>query len=624
MKFLKRLTEEGARILIGALLLASAMLLEHIGIIWVSFSIYICALLVAGVPVFFGAIRGILRRDLLDEKFLMSIASVGAFVIGEYSEGVAVMLFFLVGEAFEHRAVRRSRSSIKSLMSICPDEASVLVGGEELSMDADEVEVGSEIVIRPGERVPLDCVIINGISDIDTSSMTGEALPRSAGVGDTLDSGVIVLDGLLICRTLRTAENSAASRILALVEDASENKSKEESFITAFSRVYTPIVVALAVLIGAFLPIFGVTSVSESVYRALMFLVISCPCALVISVPMAFFGGIGGAARRGILFKGGHVFSKLARADAIGFDKTGTLTRGSFEVGEIKAHGISKEKLRFLVASAEQGSNHPIATAFGSLHENPTAPSSLDEIAGEGVVALVDGSSVAVGNAALMKRVGAEVPNDASGILVSENGKFVGEIIISDKIKDNAREAISALRRSGISRVAMITGDRKDTALAIADAASIIEVHYELSPAEKYDTVKELIEGSASAVYVGDGINDAPAIALADVGVAMGGVGQDSAIEAADLVIMTDDLIKIAEARKIARGALSIARFNIVFALGVKILILVLGALGIANMWLAVFADVGVAVLAILNSMRTLFIGGGREKPSIVKSGDNP
>lgn len=624
MKFLKRLTEEGVRILIGALLLASAMLLEHMGFIWVSFSIYICALLVAGVPVFFGAIRGILRRDLLDEKFLMSIASVGAFVIGEYSEGVAVMLFFLVGEAFEHRAVRRSRSSIKSLMSICPDEASVLVGGEELSMDADEVEVGSEIVIRPGERVPLDCVIINGISDIDTSSMTGEALPRSAGVGDTLDSGVIVLDGLLICRTLRTAENSAASRILALVEDASENKSKEESFITAFSRVYTPIVVALAVLIGALLPIFGVTSVSESVYRALMFLVISCPCALVISVPMAFFGGIGGAARRGILFKGGHVFSKLARADAIGFDKTGTLTRGSFEVGEIKAHGISKEKLRFLVASAEQGSNHPIATALGSLHENPTTPSSLDEIAGEGVVALVDGSSVAVGNAALMKRVGAEVPNDASGILVSENGKFVGEIIISDKIKDNAREAISALRRSGISRVAMITGDRKDTALAIADAASIIEVHYELSPAEKYDTVKELIEGSASAVYVGDGINDAPAIALADVGVAMGGVGQDSAIEAADLVIMTDDLIKIAEARKIARGALSIARFNIVFALGVKILILVLGALGIANMWLAVFADVGVAVLAILNSMRTLFIGGGREKASIVKSGDNP
>ena len=595
------------RIISGSGLFLSAIILELAGARWVALGFYIAALIISGGRVFFDAVRGLIRRDLLDEKFLMSIASIGAFIIGEWSEGVAVMIFFLVGEAFEHHAVRRSRSSIRSLMSIRPDEASVLIDGEEELMDADDVEVGSTIVIRPGERVPLDCTVISGSADIDTSAMTGEALPRPARIGDSLDSGVIVLSGLLHCRTDRTADDSAASRILELVENATENKSKEESFITAFSRVYTPIVVICAVLLAVLLPVLGLSSVEDSIYRALMFLVISCPCALVISVPMAFFGGIGGAASRGILFKGGNIFTRLARADVIALDKTGTLTSGSFTVREIIPHGISQEELSLLVASAESGSNHPIAASLAALHGSPTPPTELDELAGEGIVATVCGERVAVGNERLMARLAVDISAACrGGLLVSKNGVLVGELIISDKVKPEAAEAIESLSSAGIRRAVMITGDKRKNAEAVAEAVGIGEVLSELSPEEKYKAVEALIAESRATVYVGDGINDAPALAAADVGVAMGGIGQDSAIETADLVIMTDDLTRIAEARRIAERTLSIARFNIVFALAVKLSIMVLGALGIANMWLAVFADVGVAVLAILNSMRTL------------------
>ncbi len=608
MKTLIRLYKNDLfRIIIGAAFFAAAIIIELSGVPYLALGLYIAALIIAGGEVFIDAVRGIIRRDLLDEKFLMSIASVGAFIIGEWSEGVAVMLFFLVGESFERRAVRRSRNSIKALMSIRPDEASVLIDGVEQTLDADDVEIGSTIIIRPGERVPLDCTVISGSADTDTSAMTGEALPRSVREGDSLNSGVIVLNGLLTCRTVRTADSSAATRVLELVETASENKSREESFITAFSRVYTPIVVISAVLLAAVLPIFGITTVWDSVYRALMFLVISCPCALVISVPMAFFGGIGGAASRGILFKGGNVFSRLAKAESFAFDKTGTLTSGRFAVREVIPSGVTKEELSFLAASSEQGSNHPIASAIEALCTEKVKPTDVEELAGEGVIATVNGQRVAVGNSVLMRRVGAAEPADTSGgILVARDGVFIGEIILADSLKPESKSAISKLRRMGAKRIAMITGDRRRTAEAIAEESGISEIYSELNPEQKYKTVERMISESDSTVYVGDGINDAPSLALADVGIAMGGIGQDSAIETADVVIMTDDLMRIAEARRIAERTISVARFNIVFALTVKVAVMILGAFGIANMWLAVFADVGVAVLAILNSMRTL------------------
>ena len=607
-KLFKFLRSDIGKILLTVVLFVPAIVLEHFSFDIAASALFILALIVAGGDVFVSAIRGILRRDLLDEKFLMSIASVGAMIVGEWSEGVAVMLFFLIGETFEHHAVRRSRSSIRALMDICPDEACILTESGEERVDAEDVPVGAKIIIRSGERVPLDCEVLRGRADIDTSSMTGEPLPRAVGQGDALDSGVVVVGGMLICKTVRHASDSAAARVLALVESASENKAKEESFITKFSRVYTPTVVISALIIALVLPILQIVRWDEAIYRALIFLVISCPCALVISVPMAFFGGIGGAASRGILFKGGNVFSKIAKADTVAFDKTGTLTGGEFAISRISSDGIGESELLSLAASAEYASNHPIALALKRNEANLTRSDSAREVAGEGIISVIRGEEIAVGNTTLMERVGATVSEALPGeIFVARDGKLIGRITVSDEIKSEASGAITFLRSLGVKRTAILSGDRRENVERVASVFGIDIALGELSPENKYNKLEELISTSRnSTVYVGDGINDAPSLARADVGVAMGAIGQDSAIEAADVVLMTDNLDRLPEAMLIARKTLRIAKENIVFALGIKLLVMLLGALGFANMWLAVFADVGVAVLAILNSMRAL------------------
>ena len=539
----------------------------------------------------------------------MSIASIGAMIVGEWREGVAVMLFFLVGETFEHYAVRRSRASIRSLMDICPDEACVLTNGGEEIVDAEDVEIGSIIVIRPGERVPIDSVVISGSADVDTSSMTGEPLPISVSVGSELCSGYIVTNGLLQAKTVRVSGDSAAARILELVENANESKSKEESFITKFSHYYTPAVVIIALIVAVIPPIFGLTGITDSVYTALTFLVISCPCALVISVPMAFFGGIGGAASRGILFKGGSVFSRTAKVENVAFDKTGTITNGSFKIGNVECIGIEKDLLLSYVASTEQASNHPIADCLKKASKNIIVYNSATEYAGEGIVAEFPELICAVGNARLMSRLGILIPdneNQSGRVYAAINNGLRGIITISDEIKPEAASAIQRLRTLGVKRSYILSGDRKENVLRTASEVGVDESYFELTPGEKYSKLEQIISGSKSTMYVGDGINDSPSLARADIGVAMGSMGQDSAIEAADIVIMTDNLAKLPEVILIARKTINISWQNIIFALGVKGLILILGLLGFANMWLAVFADVGVAVLAILNSMRAL------------------
>ncbi len=605
-KFLKK---DAVKIALSLSFFAAALCLELFALEAIAFAFYIAAIAAAGWQVFFDAVRGILRRDLLDEKFLMSIASIGAMALGEWSEGAAVMIFFLIGETFEHRAVRKSRSSIRALMDICPDEATVLIDGREETVDAEDVEVGSIIVIRPGERVPVDCLVIEGSADVDTSSMTGEPIPRSISSADELSSGYVIINGLIKARTLRPASESSASRVLQLVETATDNKSKEEAFITRFSRVYTPIVVAAALIMASVPPLFSLMSINESVYTALTFLVISCPCALVISVPMAFFGGIGGAASRGILYKGGNVFSALSCVDTVAFDKTGTITTGSFSVREVLPIGVDREELLRVISSAESVSNHPIASSLQRLSKKIDTPYEAREIAGLGVLATICGDRVFVGNRALMHRyeINLDEVEDVSGaVYVARNGKLIGVVYISDSIKQEAAPAISALRSLGVKRSVILSGDKKDNVIKAANEVGVDKAYYELTPEDKYKKLEELITASESTMYVGDGINDAPSLARADVGVAMGSVGQDSAIEAADVVIMTDNLYKICEAIQISRKTLHISWQNIIFALGTKAVIMMLGVLGMANMWLAVFADVGVAVLAILNSMRAL------------------
>lgn len=605
-KILKYVKNPIFRIVTSAVLLVAAILLEHFRLSIFAIIIYVLALLLAGLDVFINAVRGIIRKDLLDEKFLMSIAAIGAMILGEYNEGVAVMLFFLIGETFEKMAVRRSRNSIKALMEICPDEATVIIDGEEEVMDAEDVEVGATIVIRAGERVPLDCQIISGSTDIDTSSMTGEAIPRSVSHGDVLDSGVMVISGVITCCVLRPLTESAASRVLALVENATENKSKEENFITKFSHYYTPIVVALAVLLAFIPPIFRILTIDESVKRALTFLVISCPCALVISVPMAFFGGIGAAASRGILYKGGNVFSKVAKMTTVAFDKTGTLTSGEFRITEINTIGISSEELLRLAAAAEYGSNHPLALAIRGTAENGEIPRDTREIAGEGVIATVSGAEIAVGNSKLMSRLGVTELCEGS-VFVAKDGVLIGSLTLGDKIKSESRAAISRIKSLGVEKCVILSGDKTENVEKIKSELSLDEAFAELKPDDKYRMLEELISANKGSVgYVGDGINDAPTLARADVGFAMGAIGSDSAVEAADAVIMSDNLEKIAESIMISRKTIRISWQNIVFAIGIKVLVMILGAFGFANMWLAVFADVGVSVLAILNSMRTL------------------
>ena len=598
------LKKDVSKIVIATIFFVSALIVEQ-NFEMLALALYLISLFVSGVEVFISAIKGILRRDLLDEKFLMSIASIGAMILEERSEGVAVMLFFLVGETFEHYAVRKSRSSIRSLMDICPDEACVITDDGEETMDAEDVEVGSVILIRPGERVPIDCVVIHGSADVDTSSMTGESLPVAVSVGSELSSGFIVKNGVLKAKTIRLSEDSAATRILALVENANESKSKEESFITKFSRYYTPVVVITAILVAIIPPILSLQSLTDSVYTALTFLVISCPCALVISVPMAFFGGIGGAASRGILFKGGNVFSKVATVESIAFDKTGTITNGKFEISDVKCFDIEKETLLSYVASTEHASNHPIAECLKQASDNIIAYNSVTEHAGEGVVAEFADAVVAVGNHRLMSRLSIDTDNN-SAVYVAINGRLAGIINISDKVKTEARDTMKKLRRLGAKHTYIFSGDREEKVSRVASIVGVDKAYSGLTPEQKYSMLEEVISSSKSTMYVGDGINDSPSLARADVGVAMGSLGQDSAIEAADVVIMTDNLSKLPEAILISRKTINISWQNIIFALGTKLLIIILGIFGAADMWLAVFADVGVAVLAILNSMRAL------------------
>ena len=609
-KLLAFLRSNVARIAVALIFFVSALILEQSISPWGTLALYLASLIISGYAVFADAVRGILRRDLLDEKFLMSIASIGAMIVGEWREGVAVMLFFLVGETFEHYAVRRSRASIRALMDICPDEACLLTDEGEEIVDAEDVEVGSVIVIRPGERVPIDSVVTQGSADVDTSSMTGESIPVSVSAGSELCSGYIVKNGVLHARTTRLSGDSAAARILSLVENANESKSKEESFITGFSRYYTPAVVIIALLVAIVPPILGFRRFDESIYTALTFLVISCPCALVISVPMAFFGGIGGAASRGILFKGGNVFSKTASVETVIFDKTGTITNGRFEIDRVECFDIDRERLLTYVASTEAASNHPIAECLSLASSRYLTYSSATELAGEGIIAEFDGTTCAVGNMRLMSRLEVDTSRSigsAPGVVyVAIDGRLAGVIRISDGVKPEAKESITRLYRLGVKRSCIFSGDREENVRRVADTVGVNESYFGLTPEEKFARLEQAISTSASTMFVGDGINDSPSLARADVGVAMGSIGQDSAIEAADVVIMTDNLMKLPEAVLIARKTISISWQNIIFALGVKGLILVLGLFGFANMWLAVFADVGVAVLAIINSMRAL------------------
>ncbi len=626
--------KELVRITLGGGLLVIAFLIKwstasHLIATPIAFGI---ALLVVGSGVMWEAIRGIFRGHLLDETFLMSIAAIGAFILGEYAEGCAVMLFYLVGEYCEHRAVRRARSTIRALMDINPDTARVVRDGVETELDATEVAVGETVVLRPGDRVPVDCTVTSGFSAVDTAALTGESRPLDAAMGTVLLSGMVILDGVLYATADRTTDTSAAARILELVSEASDRKSRQEKFITTFSRIYTPIVVGLAACVAFLPPLFmwDASVLTDWISRALMFLVVSCPCALVISVPLAFFGGIGCAASRGILFKGGNVFDALSKAETVVFDKTGTLTRGVLTVTEIHPIGIEKDEFLRLLSAVEAHSSHPIARAITSACQGESASDVTDahELAGKGMIATVEGSRIAVGNRRLMEEVGAVVPPDHLGIYAARNGAYIGYVKNADTIKENALDTIRSLKQLlrkstyDTPAVVMLTGDSREEAENTARVLSFDACCSSLLPADKYAHLEHMIDaGRGSVIYVGDGINDAPCLARADVGIAMGGIGSDAAIEAADIVISGDDLSCIPEACRIARRTLGIARFNIIFALGIKIAVMLLAAFGLLNfsggMWVAVFADVGVALLAVLNSLRSLKMRrGDKESPS--------
>ena len=611
-----------SRIIFGMLFGAFAMSLPTFSDVnqWGQLTIFLGAYVIAGGDVLLRALRNIFRGQVLDENFLMSIATIGAFVVGEYLEGVAVMIFYQIGELFQDYAVEKSRASISDLMDIRPDYANVKRGDEVLKVDPYDVELGETILIRPGERVPLDGVVVDGHSMLDTSALTGESVPRDIEPGSEVLSGCINTNGLLTVTVTKDFEESTVSKILDMVENASSKKAKAENFITKFAKYYTPIVVISAVLLAVIPPmILGIGNGAiwmDWVTRALSFLVISCPCALVISVPLGFFGGIGGASRAGVLVKGSNYLEAMAKTEIVVFDKTGTLTRGTFSVTDIQpSGGMSSEALLDLTAHAESNSSHPISLslqkAYGKVID-PQRVGHIEEVAGHGVKAQVDGKSVLAGNAKLMEQAGIPcTKNDAVGTVVhvAVDGVYEGYLVISDEIKPDSAQAIVDLKRSGIRKTVMLTGDNRDTAELVAKQLQLDEVYAELLPVDKVERMEELLKEKSSKgklVFVGDGINDAPVLARADIGVAMGGLGSDAAIEAADIVIMTDEPSKLATVMRIAKKTLAIVTQNIVFAMGVKIITLVLGACGIANLWIAVFADVGVAILAILNSIRAL------------------
>ncbi len=608
------------RIISSFILLEVLMICEHIGIlpetIWIQLILFLVPYLIIGYDIIVKAAKNIRRGQVFDENFLMMIATFGAFGARDFSEAAAVMLFYQVGELFQSYAVGKSRQSISEMMDICPEYANIEQEGRLVQVDPDDVEIGSIIVVKPGERIPLDGVVVEGESLIDTAALTGESVPRKASVNDEIYSGCVNGSGTLKVRTIKEFDDSTVAKILELVENASSKKAKVENFITRFAKYYTPIVTIAAVLLAILPPLILGGGWGEWIHRACIFLVISCPCALVISVPLGFFGGIGAASRIGVLVKGGNYLEAVSEIHTIVFDKTGTLTKGEFKVtGLVTENGITEAELIELAALAEGYSNHPIAGSIKDAYGKPLDMSRVDnakEQAGHGIQVLVDGKEVLVGNEKLMVENGiAYTPCTMAGTIcyVAWERQFAGAIVISDSIKVGAKEAIHKMKQVGIQKCVMLTGDRKEAATVIAKELEMDEVYAELLPGDKVAKVEDQMNGlreKEKLAFVGDGINDAPVLTRADIGFAMGSMGSDAAIEAADVVLMDDDVRKIAAVVRISRKTITIVKQNIVFALGVKAIVLVLGAIGVANMWEAVFADVGVAVLAILNSMRTL------------------
>lgn len=608
------------RIIVTFLLFAVLMVCEHTGRMdgWnkiVLFVIYLVPYLVIGYDIVYKAARNISHGQVFDENFLMMIATFGAFGVGEYSEAVAVMLFYQVGELFQGYAVGKSRQSISDMMDICPEYANIEEDGVLKQVDPDDVEVGSIIVVKPGERIPLDGIVVEGESLIDTAALTGESVPRSAKVGDEIISGCVNGSGTLKVKTTKEFDDSTVAKILELVENASSKKAKVENFITRFAKYYTPVVTIGAVILAILPPLILGGGWAEWIQRACIFLVISCPCALVISVPLGFFGGIGAASKIGVLVKGSNYLEAVAEMTTIVFDKTGTLTKGEFKVTDVITENGSKEELIELAALGEGYSNHPIANSIREAYGKEldlNRVTNTEEIAGHGIKAVIDGKTVLLGNEKLMKSESIfYTPCKSMGtvVYVACNGVFEGAVVISDTIKDGAKEAIHDMKQVGVRHMVMLTGDRKEAAETVAQTLGIDEVHAELLPGGKVEQVEALLKAEKEKerlAFVGDGINDAPVLTRADIGIAMGSMGSDAAIEAADIVLMDDDVTKIASVVRIARKTLRIVKQNIVFALAIKALVLILGALGMANMWEAVFADVGVSVIAILNSMRTL------------------
>lgn len=613
------------RMIVALLLLAGVILLDKLALLpqWAMIVLYLVPYFVIGYDILWKALKGIKNRQVFDENFLMAVATVGALCLQDFKEGVAVMLFYQIGELFQSVAVGKSRKNIAALMDIRPDYANLMVDGKLEQVDPDDVEVGTEIVVDPGEKVPIDGVIVEGNTTLNTGALTGESVPRDAKPGDDVISGCINMSGRITVRTTKPFGESTVSKILDLVENSAMKKSKSENFITKFARYYTPAVCYSALALAVLPPLIRLLAGHPAMWvewitRALTFLVISCPCALVISIPLSFFGGIGCASKNGILVKGSNYLEALADTKYIVCDKTGTLTKGVFQVtGVYPAPGVDKKVLLGLAAYAESGSHHPISQSLKDAYGQPLKEgrvSAIQEIAGHGVQALVDGHPVAVGNAKLMEKIGAALPGartDGTTVYVAADGKYIGCIVISDVVKPTAKAAMAALKENGVKMTVMLTGDAKAAADRVAAEIGMDRVESELLPGDKVAQVEKLLAEKGpkeNLAFVGDGINDAPVLSRADVGIAMGALGSDAAIEAADVVLMDDDPSKIALAMKISRHTLQIVWQNIVFALAVKAVCLVLGALGIAGMWLAIFADVGVMVLAVLNATRALKI----------------
>lgn len=609
------------RILVSAALMVILTLLPLDG--YLRLGLFLIPYLIIGYDILKKALKGIKNKQVFDENFLMAVATMGAILLGEYTEGVAVMLFYQIGEWFQSYAVGKSRRNISDLMDIRPDYANVEREGRLEKVDPDEVEIGTIIVVQPGEKIPIDGVIVEGKATLNTSALTGESLPREANVGDEVISGCINMTGVLKIQTIREFGESTVSKILDLVENSSSKKSRSENFISKFARYYTPAVCYGALALAVLPPLVRLFILQMPaqwgswIYRSLTFLVISCPCALVISIPLSFFAGIGGASNAGVLVKGSNYLETLSKTKYVVFDKTGTLTKGIFEVSGVHHNKVEEAKILEYAALAESFSNHPISRSLKNAYGRPVDQSrvtDVEEISGNGVIAKVDGETVAAGNDKLMKRLGIsfmECHHAGTVVHIAVNGEYAGHILISDEVKEHSKEAIQALKKAGIKQTVMLTGDARKAAVQVAEKIGVDQVYSELLPADKVAKVEALLERKGEReklAFVGDGINDAPVLSRADIGVAMGALGSDAAIEAADIVLMDDDPLKMVKAIKIAKKCLRIVYENIYFAIGIKVICLILGAVGIANMWFAIFADVGVMVIAVLNAIRALFV----------------